>query len=132
MGDIIKTYQVRSSEGEKARRARLYFDTGSPWTFVKESLVSGMREVARLTVPRPFRGLGSGSFCATHTVQLEVLMKGMWVPHLCYVVPDGVLDEDYEVLLGHDFMQRYDIHLETRRRKVLVEKSRLRMALVIK
>ncbi len=132
MGDIIKTYQVRSTAGERSQRVRLYFDTGSAWTFVKDSTASHMRAIAKLPSPQVFHGLGNGAFQATHTLQLQVRMLGMWVPHLCYVVPDEVIEEHYDVLLGHDFMQRYDVHLETRRRRVIVDKGRLRMALCVK
>jgi hypothetical protein len=132
MGDVIKAYSVRSTAGEKAREARLYFDTGSSWTFVKSGTAEGLKGVFRLPAPVPFRGLGNGVFHATHAAQLEVRMAGIWVPHLCYVVPDNVLEPSYDVLLGHDFMQRYDVHLESKRRRVLVDKERLRMALRVR
>lgn len=132
MGDIIKKYQVRSTAKEKPRRLKFYFDTGSPRTFLKQSIAAQLQDTAALTEPMTFTGLGDGSFSATHMVSLKVKLLGIWVPHLCYVVPDDVLGTDYDVLLGHDFMQIYDIHVRPRQREVDIRKEALRMALKVR
>lgn len=132
MGDIIKKYHVRSSVKERPKLLRLYFDTGSPRTFLKYSIASHLQGIAELPEPKAFSGLGDGSFKATHIVSLEVKLLNMWVPHLCYVVPDEVLDPDYDILLGHDFMQIYDIHVRPKQSEVLIRKEALRMALKVR
>jgi hypothetical protein len=47
-------------------------------------------------------------------------------------VPDGILDPNYDVLLGHDFMQIYDIELKPREKKVIIKKEALKMALKVR
>lgn len=132
MGDIIKKYQVRSSVKEKPKFLRLYFDTGSPRTFIKQSIALNMKDVAELSYPKIFHGLGNGQFGATHVISLEVKLLNIWVPHLCYVVPDEILDPDYDVLVGHDFMQIYDIHVRPKQREVEIRKEALKMALRVR
>lgn len=132
MGDIVKKYQVRSSAKEKPKTLRLYFDTGSPRTFIKQSIALNMKDVAELSYPKIFHGLGNGEFSATHIISLEVKLLNMWVPHLCYVVPDEVLDPNYDILLGHDFMQIYDIHVKPKRGEVVMTKEALRMAMRVR
>ncbi len=132
MGDIIKKYPTRSSLREKPRFLKYYFDTGSPRTFVKESAALQMREVIKLSVPKQFYGLGDGGFKASYLIDLEVKLLGIWVPHPSYVVPDEVLGTRFDVLLGHDFMQIYDIHVKPKRREVLIDKEALKMALKVR
>ncbi len=38
MGDVIKTLAIRSYKGERAAKLSLYFDSGSPLTFIKGHL----------------------------------------------------------------------------------------------
>jgi hypothetical protein len=130
--DAIRKYRVRSSPKEKPKLLNLYFDTGSPRTFIKQSIALKMKDVAELTLPKIFHGLGNGEFAATHITSLEIQLLNMWVPHLCYVVPDDVLDPSYDILLGHDFMQIYDIHVKPKQREVVMTKEGLRMALKVR
>lgn len=132
MGDVIKNYFVKSKEKEKPNLFSFYFDTGSPRTFVKESKVKNMIGLSKLPSPYKFSGLGNGSFYATHSLHIQVRLLGIWVPHFCYVVSDEVLDDDYDVLLGHDFMQIYDITLKPREKKVIIKKEALRRALKVR
>lgn len=132
MGDIIKSYLVRSSSKEKSRVLKFYFDSGSPRTFVKYSAVADTRGIAVLPEQAKFYGLGNGGFYATHCINLELKLLDIWVMYLCYVVPDDVLDEGYDVLLGHDFMQIYDIQLKPRQREVVIRKEALKIALKVR
>jgi len=132
MGHIIRKYRVRSSEKEKPQLLRLYFDTGSPRTFVKQSIASKMSDVTELSYPKIFHGLGNGEFAATHAASVDIQLLDMWVPHLCYVVADDVLDPEYDILIGHDFMQIYDIHVRPKRSEVEMRKDALRMALKVR
>ncbi|MBI5214560.1 MAG: retroviral-like aspartic protease [Ignavibacteriae bacterium] len=132
MGDIIIKYQIRSHPEEKPKNVRCYFDTGSSRTFVKHSIASHLVGTRELSHPRAFFGFGNGSFIATDMIEVEFKLLNLWVPHLCYVVPDETLDPDYDVLVGHDFMQIYDVHLLLKDRKVLIQKNALKMALRIR
>lgn len=119
MGEIIQTYWVRTTAGEKPRRLRFLFDSGSVRTFAKLSAVSGMREVLPLRAPKPFGGLGNGRFLATHLVDLEVRLYGQWCHQEAFVVPDDVFEERYDVLAGDNFMQSYNVKLDLRRRRAI-------------
>lgn len=129
MGDIIKRFPSRFVKGVKPRNLRFYFDTGSPRTFIKESIAVNMKDVVKLTHPDVFKGLGDGSFKATSIARLEIRLLNIWVPHLCYVVPDEILDPEYDVLLGHDFMQIYNIQVKPGQKEIIVRKEALKMAL---
>lgn len=91
-----------------------------------------MKAVARLPEPRAFQELGDGKFKATHMMPLEVKLLNLWVPHLCYVVPDEVLEPHYDVLLGHDFMQIYDIQVRPKRKDVSMRRNALKMGLKVR
>lgn len=132
MSDIIKKFVSRSVPAEKSRLLRFYFDTGSPRTFVKQSVASAMKDISKLYKPEIFHGLGDGDFYATHIVRLQIKLLGLWVPHLCFVVPDEVLDPNYDVLLGHDFMQIYDIQVRPKQNKIIIKKESLKMALKVR
>ena len=132
MGDIIISLPTRSVTGKKPRAFRLYFDTGSPRTFVKESVARNLKEFAKLSKPIIFSGLGDGSFKAISIMSLEIRLLNIWVPHLCYVVKDKVLDPEYDVLLGHDFMQIYDIQVKPKQKDIIVRREALKMALKVR
>jgi hypothetical protein len=66
MGSIIKKLETRSTTKEKPRKLRFYFDTVSSRTFIKQSVALNMRNVAELSYPEIFHGLGNGEFFATH------------------------------------------------------------------
>jgi hypothetical protein len=132
MADIIKSFPVRSSPKEKSHKLKCYFDSGSPRTFVKYSAVADMSNLAPLSTEAKFYGLGNGGFYATHFIYFEVKLLDIWVMYLCYVVPDDVLGEEYDVLLGHDFMQIYDIQLKPRQREVVIRREALNLALKVR
>ncbi|MEW5945431.1 MAG: retropepsin-like aspartic protease [bacterium] len=132
MGDIIKRYEAKSTETEAGRRLRFLYDSGSPRTFIKKSAALKMKDVFELRNPRIFHGMGDGKFSATHAMMLLVKLKGIWVDYLCYVVPDKVFEEEYDVLVGHDFMRIYDISLNLRKRDVIISKGALISGMKIK
>jgi hypothetical protein len=128
MGDIVKGFPVRSYEGDRAKRLRLYFDTGSPYTFVKRSACRGFAEVFGLAKSRSFSGLGNGRFHASHIMSLEVRLLSIWCRHYAYVVDDYVFEEDKDLLVGHDFMQKFNVRLDWERGDVLLNRASLRRA----
>lgn len=132
MSDIIKKYSVRSTAKERAKKVKFLYDNGSPWTFAKESFALKMKAVSKLPEPYPFFGLGNGRFLGTHMLQLQIKLLGIWVPHLCYVVSDEVLEPYYKVLLGHDFMQRYDIVLRPKKKEVVISKDAIKLGMRVR
>jgi hypothetical protein len=132
VSDIIKTYQARSTPKERSRKLRFIYDSGSPWTFVKKSVAMRMKAVLELPEPRIFSGLGDGRFSGTHIMQLEIKLLDIWVHNLCYIVDDEVLEPKYDVLIGHDFIQRYDIVLKPKKRDVVISRDSLLMGLRVR
>ncbi len=132
MGDVIRAFPVRTFDGEKPRRLRLYFDTGSPYTFIKQSACRGFRAVYALPKPKSFGGLGDGKFFAPQGAFLEVRLLGIWCSHAAYVVPDEVLEERYDLLVGHDFMQKFDVNIASQKRDVILDRGALKMAQTVR
>lgn len=128
MGDVIKLLPVRSYRGEKEKRLRFYFDSGSPYTFIKETKAKKFKDIIKLSVPQTFTGLGNGNFKATHIMHIEVKLLGFWCRHYCYVVSDLTLEEDEDLLVGHDFMQKFDIRLNLKKRDIILNKTSLKRA----
>ncbi len=131
MGDIIKKISIRSTSKEKSKPVRCYFDTGSSRTFIKHSVAAQFAGLSELAEPQIFHGLGNGSFFAMEFINMRFKILDMWVPHLCYVVPDATLGSEYDILVGHDFMQIYDIHLQLKARNIKVNKGALKMAMKV-
>jgi hypothetical protein len=132
MGDIIQLFRVRSRPRGAGVPLRLYFDTGSPYTFVKQRVAGRLGNVARLEAPAPFGGLGNGRFQAKGVASLYICFLGVWCPHLAYVVPDAVLEPDYDILVGHDLMQRLNIRPLPREHRVLLDRASLRLSLRVR
>ncbi len=44
-------------------------------------------------------------------MHVEVKLLEFWGAHYCYVIADSILKEDEDVLVGHDFMQKFDVRL---------------------
>lgn len=130
MGDIILRHQVRISTG-RPRSLRLYFDTGASMTLVKDSVANSLGRPFKLPKARVFGGLGNGRFSSLALMELEFHFLDIWCPHVVYVLADDVLEDRYDILVGHDLMQKYDIRPIPRRHDVLIDRSALRMALRI-
>jgi len=122
MGAIIKPLDVRS---EKEARLNLYFDSGSPFTFVKLDSAMKLGNVFQLRTSLSFSGIGEGEFQATHMIHLEVKLLDIWCRHLAYVVPDGTLAPWEDILVGQDFMQRYRIKLDMEKEELILDRNAL-------
>lgn len=132
MGDIILRHPVRSSPRERPRILRVFWDTGALRTLVKASIAGSMKSRAPLPEPVIFHGLGNGGFPADAIVHLYVRLMNQWCPHPAYVVADSVLDDTYNILMGHDFMQGYDVRLRPKTRSIHVDRSALKMAMRVR
>jgi hypothetical protein len=127
-GDVIKVSPARSYSDERARRLRLYFDSGSLYTFIKESATRGFRDILKLSMPRKFEGRGNGAFHAAKVMNLEVKLLGFWCPHYAHVVDDGVLTQAKDMLIGHDFMQKFSVTIASWQRDVILDRLALQRA----
>lgn len=127
VGDIVEEYVVRSSPGEKSRTLRLYFDSGSPHTFVKEVAVEGFPRI-QFPVRKTFRGLGGGRFFSLAAVTIEIRFLEYWCGHYAYVIDDDLLSEEMDVLVGHDLMQKFKIQLDPKGRRTRLDEPTLKRA----
>ena len=132
MGDVIRPFPVRSVEGEKLRLLRLYFDSGSPYTFIKRSAAAGYRNLFSLVKPKSFGGLGNGRFTAGGLLHIEVRMLGIWCSHTAYVIDDDHLESDVDMLVGHDFMQKFDVNIASRKKEVVLNRFSLKRAQIVR
>lgn len=119
----IEKFEVRSQMVGEGLPLSLYFDSGSPFTFIKYSVANQLGNIFKLPDAVPFLGLGDGQFFSTHMMHLEVELLEIWCRQFAYVVPDELLKEGEDMLIGHDFMQRYDIKLDTKERRVILDKT---------
>ncbi|MFQ6056424.1 MAG: aspartyl protease family protein [Methanosarcinales archaeon] len=129
MGDIIKLIKVKS---ERDVDLNLYFDSGSPFTFVGIEAANRLGGMHKLSTPVPFSGIGDRQFSATHIIHIEVKLLDIWCKHLAYVVPDEVIGSENDILIGHDFMQRYDIMLDPKARDIILDRTALLRAQMIR
>jgi hypothetical protein len=132
VGDVIRSFPVRSVEGERSRRLRLYFDSGSPYTFIKRSAAAGFRNLFTLAKPQSFGGLGNGRFTARGLLHIEVRLLGIWCRHAAYVIDEGLLEPDVDALVGHDFMQKFDVNIASRKKDLILNRASLKRAQVVR
>ena len=58
--------------------------------------------------------------------------RGLWCRHAAYVVPDEVLEQRHDLLVGHDFMQNFDIAIAPKRRGLILDRGALKMAQTVR
>ena len=127
--DIVKRFEVSQySTGEEAVELALCFDSGSPFTFIKRSSALRVGRLFELTRPVPFGGLGGGGFQSRESIHLFVKLLQFWCRHWVYVVEDDILERHYDILIGHDFMQRYGIKLLPEAGDIEIDEARLSLA----
>ncbi|MBI2900891.1 MAG: hypothetical protein HYY17_11960 [Planctomycetes bacterium] len=127
MGDIIQAFRVRSHGRGPGLQLRLYFDSGTWRTFVKESVAARLGPLMELPEPLVFGGLGNGRFESHTAVAFKIRILEIWCEEIGYVVADHVLEDRYDILIGHGFMQGYDIRLRPKRHTILADRSALKM-----
>jgi len=127
--DILKEFEVSYfPSGKEAIKLVFYFDNGSPFTFIKRSSALKVGSLFKLVEPASFGGLGGGGFQSKEIIYLYVKLLEFWCRQVAHVVEDDVLEEDYDILVGHDFMQTYGIKLLPYQGDIEIDKGRLRLA----
>jgi len=127
--DVLKEFEVSCyPSGKKAVKAVFCFDNGSPFTFIKRAFALKVGKPFKLVEPASFGGLGGGRFQSGEIIHLYVKLFEFWCRQVAYVVEDSILEEDYDVLAGHDFMQLYGIKLLPHEGDIEIDKTRLRLA----
>jgi hypothetical protein len=127
--DILKNFKVSCyPSGKEPVELVLYFDSGSPYTFIKQSSALKVGRLSELVEPASFSGLGGGDFQSKESIHLYVNLLEFWCRHWTYVVEDDLLGKCYDVLTGHDFMQRYGIKLLPRQGDIEIDEVILDLA----
>lgn len=125
MGDIIEMLAIRT-RGRKTTRLNAYFDNGSPHTFICEDVAEKVGQVWELSEPKRFHGMGNGKFLSRKAILLDIMLRGYPCYQMAFVVSRSVIDDD--LLIGHDFMQKYNIGLDPKRRKIVLDTMSLKRA----
>jgi len=126
MGNITLKVKLKTKEKGEEKDGILYFDPGSPETFIREDKANELGNIMKLPQPVEFNALGNGNFYCKEIVQLYVKLEDVWGRHLCYVA--STKDIDTEILIGHDFMQKFDITLDVKRKQVILNHKSLLLA----
>lgn len=106
--------------------AQCLVDTGASSSFIRPELVQRIGlSTARL--PRPLRiRLGRGSRRVSELAPIMIRLNGATLADAAYVMPG--LTEEY--VLGAEFLERYDIRVDPKRRRLLLPGKR-RLALIL-
>lgn len=127
--DILRRFEVSYyPAGEEAVELRLCFDNVSPFTFIKRSSALEVGKLFELVKPEQFGGLSGGDFYSKESIHLHVKLLQFWCRHWAYVVDDEILEKHYDILVGHDFMQRYGIKLLPCNGDIEIDEARLSLA----
>lgn len=127
--DILRGLKVSYyPSGRQAVEVVLCFDSGSPYTFIKRTSALKVGGLIELVEPEVFGGLGGGDFQSEEGVLLHVKVLDFWCRQWAYVVEDDLLESEYDVLAGHDFMQLYGIRLLPQEGDIEIDEARLRLA----
>ena len=123
MGEIKTNTSVRANG--TAKQLELIWDNGSLWTFISESAAKRINApFFELCEPKTFHGLGNGKFRAHYATNIYIKLRGIWCSYLLYIVPDDAMPK-MDILIGHEFMQSYNIRLDPRHRKLIIQKDDL-------
>ena len=128
MGDVIKKLKVR---GLNEDELNLYFDTGSPFTFIRKSVAKRLGGMLSLPKPCEFGGLGDGKFMSKEIMVVEVKLLDIWCVQEVFVVEDKEIPRG-DMLVGHDFMQRYGIKLDLKKCEIILDREALISGKIIK
>jgi predicted aspartyl protease len=111
----------------RQRRVECLFDTGASSSFIRPGLVRALG-LSTAHLPKSLRiRLGKGSTQVSRIAAVMIRLNGVIVADTAYVMPG--LTEEY--VLGAEFLERYDIRLDPKRRRLLLpSKRRLSVILV--
>lgn len=108
------------------RQVDCLFDTGASSSFIRPELIRTLG-IPTVSLLRPLRiRLGKGSTRVSQLAAVMIRLNGVTLADAAYVMPG--LTEEY--VLGAEFLERYDIRLDPKRRRLLLPAKR-RLALVL-
>ncbi len=131
MGNVIENINVKSLVSSMPDELEVYFDSGSPFTFISEKKAKKLGGIMKLSQPRIFSGLGNGEFNSKAVIELQFNLLEIWCKHLVYITTDDITGNE-DILCGHDFMQVYDIKLDLKNKKIILNKKSLLRAQIVR
>ena len=124
MGVIRKRLSL--VDPRRRTEAQCLVDTGASSSFIRPRLVQRLG-LSTAHLPRPLRiRLGKGSTRVSELAAIMIRLNGVALADAAYVMPG--LTEEY--VLGAEFLERYDIRLDPKRRRLLLPPKR-RLALIL-
>ena len=124
MGLIRKSLPLVGRRGKT--EVECLFDSGASASFIRPSLVRALG-LSTADLPKPFRiRLGKGSTQVSEIAAVMIRLNGATLADTAYVMPG--LTEEY--VLGAEFLERYDIRLDPKRRRLLLPPKR-RLSLIL-
>lgn len=110
----------------KKTEVECLLDTGASSSFIRPELVRALR-LSTADLARPVRiRLGKGSTQVSQIAAVTIRLNGTTLADTAYVTPG--LSEEY--VLGAEFMERYDIQLDPKHRRLLLPPKR-RLSLIL-
>lgn len=110
----------------RKREVACLFDTGASSSFIRPELVREL-ELPTANLLRPLRiRLRKGSTRVSKLAAVMIRLIGVTLADTAYLMPG--LSEEY--VLGSDFLGRYDIRLDPKRRRLLLPPKR-RLAIIL-
>ena len=110
----------------RKKEVECLFDTGASSSFIRPELVREL-ELPTANLLRPLRiPLGKGSTRVSRLAAVMIRLNGVTLADTAYVMPG--LSEEY--VLGSEFLERYDIRLDPKRRRLLLPPKR-RLSLIL-
>ncbi|MGH7771569.1 MAG: retropepsin-like aspartic protease [Candidatus Binatia bacterium] len=124
MGVIRKSLQLIGRR--RKTEVECLFDTGASSSFIHPELVHALG-LSTADLPKPVRiRLGKGSTQVSQIAAVTIRLNGAILADSPYVMPG--LTEPY--ILGAEFLERYDIRLDPKRRRLLLPPKR-RLSLIL-
>ena len=110
----------------RKREVECLCDTGASSSFIRPELVREL-ELPTADLLRPLRiRLGKGSTRVSKLAAVMIRLNGVTLADTAYLMPG--LSEEY--VLGSDFLERYDIRLDPKRRRLLLPPKR-RLSIIL-
>lgn len=110
----------------RRKQVECLFDSGASASFIRQTLVRALG-LSAADLPKPLRiRLGKGSTQVFQIAAVMVRLNGVTLADAAYVMPG--LTEEY--VFGTEFLERYAIRLDPKRRRLLLPPKR-RLSLIL-
>lgn len=114
MGIIRKRVWITGSR--KRKRVAALFDTGSTHTMIREDVAKELAPINELDEPITFKA-AKGAFSVRGGI-----FASLWLgKHRIFISPPAVAGLTEEMIVGTDVLQHYNIRLDIKRHRVILD-----------